>query len=291
MAKIPAGKTILFAYGFLIGEIGTVVAATGFPALLYAGADYASRAYASSHPVQPGEPPGAAVALVGLGVLAVAVLASSVSAMAVTRVVFAHEGVAARQSFGVSVIRMAAANLRFMVGAVALIVFAVGVSYVAYRLAGVPLDGGGEIQPTASLLLASVVSWTVFAYAFLSMIRMGFLLPAVVSAEAKGGLKRSHDLTYGNTWRIVGIAFALGLPIVLLAGGAGVAVMRSALGPDAASGAVPAELVRRVQEAIAERLFAWEAFNAVIFVLYSGLMYGGAAYAYRAVAPRGTPVL
>jgi hypothetical protein len=285
MARIPVGKTIAFAYGFLFGQIGTVVAAAGIPALVYAGADFVSRSFAAAQPpLQAGARPGGAVVLAGLGAIAAAIAASSASAIAVTRVVSAQLGSAPRLPFEMSVIRMAAANIRFLLGTAVLVALAAGVSYVGYRLAGVPLQGQIEVQPTAAILLAAVVSWTSFIYVFVSTIRMGFLLPAVVAAEAKGGLKRSHELTQGNTWRAIAVAFALGLPIVMLAVGAAVMIVRSALGPDFGASAVTPELVQRVQQAINDRLLPWELFNAVIFVLYSGLMYSGVAFAYRAVA-------
>src|SRR5882724_9037724 len=51
MAKIPVGRTIGTAYGFLFGQIGTILGIAGVPAILYAGADYASRAHAAAQPV------------------------------------------------------------------------------------------------------------------------------------------------------------------------------------------------------------------------------------------------
>src|ERR1043165_6180292 len=90
MAKIPVGRTIAAAYGFLFGQIGTILGIAGLPAVLYAGADYASRAYAAAHPVPPDVD---AVAASGAGALVtlcaelVKLFALSVAASGITRLV------------------------------------------------------------------------------------------------------------------------------------------------------------------------------------------------------------
>jgi hypothetical protein len=45
------------------------------------------------------------------------------------------------------------------------------------------------------------------------------------------------------------------------------------------------DFVRRGELAVQQNLLAWEIFNAVIFILASGLIYSGSAYAYRALTP------
>ena len=49
-------------------------------------------------------------------------------------------------------------------------------------------------------------------------------------------------------------------------------------------------MMQIAEDAIDQRLIPWELFNAIVFILYSGLFYGGAVYAYRAVTgwPAGT---
>src|SRR5262249_44631994 len=122
---------------------------------------------------------------------------------------------------------------------------------------------------------------------FLMIVQMGFLLPAVVAAEAKGGLKRSHDLTRGNIWRVAAIALALVLPVLFLVIAAAAVILSSALGPDFGPAPVTPEVMQRAENAINQQLLPWEILNAVIFVLFSGLVYSGAALAYLAVTGKG----
>jgi hypothetical protein len=123
----------------------------------------------------------------------------------------------------------------------------------------------------------------VFIYALVTIMRMGFLLPPVVVAEDKGGLRRAHDLTKGNFWRVLAVTLALGLPVLaLLLAGEGV-VLRSALGPNIANLSAT-EFMDKAEQAINEKLLPWTIFTTVIFILGSGLVFSGAAFAYRAVA-------
>jgi hypothetical protein len=121
-------------------------------------------------------------------------------------------------------------------------------------------------------------------YALATMLRVGFLLPAVVVAEEKGGLKRSHDLTAGNFWRVLVLAFVLVLPAVVLLVSGEMTVLGAAIGPVTPEQGDLSRLIQRAEDAVYQRLLPWEIFNAVVFILYSGLTYSGVAYAYRALA-------
>ena len=110
---------------------------------------------------------------------------------------------------------------------------------------------------------------------------MGFLLPPTVAMEETGGLRRTHELSKGNVWRVLAIVAALGLPILLLMFGAEAAILSSALGPNFAS-LSPSEFFEKAGQAMEQKLAAWQMFSALLFVLGSGLIYSGAAFAYRA---------
>jgi hypothetical protein len=292
MAKIPVGPTIGAAYGFLFSQIGTVIGIAGIPAVLYAGADYAGHAFNAAYReelnVEDPETLGSGLILT-LAVILVMLLAMSLSAVGVTRAVLVPGAKSAPGwlPLDLTTWRMFAANLRFLLGAIVLIVLAMVLALVAYRLAGIPLDAPEQAVPTFAVGLAALVSWAVILYAIVSLLRIGFLLPPAVIAEKDAGLRRSHALTQGNVWRVIAIVLALGLPIFFLVLAAATAILSSALGPDFAGQALTPELMQRIQQAIEQRLLAWETFNAVIFVLYSGLIYSGAAYAYQAAMGRG----
>ena len=47
--------------------------------------------------------------------------------------------------------------------------------------------------------------------------------------------------------------------------------------------------MRRAEDAIAQNVLLWEAFNVMIFILAAGLIYGASAYAYQAMTGKPRP--
>jgi hypothetical protein len=290
MKKIPVGTTIAFAYRFLVTEIGTIVGIAWLPAVLSSAVSYFARLYAVEHRavLDAGDPQAAgAYLLLSLVSLMVLLFASSMVGVAITRAALRQErppgALLLYFAAGHTEWRMFAANVRYLVGAGALLALAALITVAAFFLSGTPLEPPGQIQPTAATILAGLISWAVLLYAGASILRMGFLLPATIVGEEKGGLRRSYQLAKGNFWRILAVLLALGLPILLLLLGGEIAVLRSALGPDFAR-MNPTEFFQKAGEAMDAKLLPWQAFSAMIFILASGLIYSGAAFAYRAVA-------
>lgn len=295
MKKIPIGQTIAFAYRFLFSEIGAIVGIAWLPAVLSSSVSYLARFYAASHRalLEAGDPQAAGAYLaMSLVSLAVTVFASAMVAVAITRQVLGQpqQGVVVYFALGRSELRMFGANMRYLLGTAALIGVAAAITAVAFTLAGAPLNNAAEVQPTAAIVLAGLISWFVFLYAGFTVLRMGFLLPPSVVAEDKGGLRRSHELTRGNFWRALAVVLALGLPILLLLLGGEIAVLRSALGPDVVR-MTPEEFFEKAGEAMEQKLLPWQIFSAVVFVLGSGLIYSGSAFAYRALVDEDRPLM
>jgi hypothetical protein len=184
--------------------------------------------------------------------------------------------------------RMFSANVRYLLGAGALLALAALITVIAFKLSGTPLDPPGPIHPTAAAILAGLIAWAVFLYAGATILRIGFLLPSTIVRDEKGGLRRSYELAKGNFWRILAVLLALGLPILLLLLGGEIAVLRSALGPDFAR-MDPTEFFQKAGEAMDAKLLPWQAFSAMIFILASGLIYSGAAFAYQTIAASDRP--
>ncbi|HYM18987.1 MAG TPA: hypothetical protein VEU06_10525 [Micropepsaceae bacterium] len=292
MNKLPVGEVIASSYRFLFGHIGTVLGITFLPAVLYAFADYGGHVYLAAHisELESADARGQALYVLAMGAgFVVAMFARAAAAVGIVREIFGWR-VPAMLHFPLdrTALRMFAASIRFWLGSAALIALAFGVATLGALLAGVPPNASGEVSPTPASLIASVLSLAVFVYALATMLRMGFLLPGVVVAEEKGGLKRSHDLSQGNFWRMLFLAVVLALPpTVLLLAGEG-AVLGSAVGADATESGDFFRLMARAEEAISRQLLPWEVFNSVVFILYSGLIYSGAAYAYRALSGKNT---
>lgn len=288
MQKIPVGPTIAFAYRFLIREIGIVVGICWLPAVLYSSVNYLTHLYAmENRALLDAHDPQAAGAyfLLSIFSLAVTLYTSSMVAIAITRQVMGRErppGVLLLYfAAGRSEWRMLGANIRFLLAAGALVFIAGLVSLAAFLIAGTPLSAPEQMLPTAANIAAALVAWGSLIYAFVSIVQIGFLLPPSVVMEEKGGLRRAHELAKGNVWRVLAIVAALGLPILLLIMGAEAAILRSALGPNFA-GLNPSDFFDKAEQAIEQKLAPWQIFSAIVFVLGSGLIYSGAAFAYRA---------
>ena len=291
MNKIPVGRTVAFAYDFLFTRLGTVVGVAGLPALLSSAVDYLVRSYTTTE--EPEAAAGRNLLIWLLGTVTT-IFISSVATVGITRAALGLPLGNGAYYFPVGPLelRMFVTKLRFWLGVVVLLILAALVMSVSFMLAGVPLDGAGTVEPSAAVLIAGVAAWAAFGFAILTILRMGFLLSATVVSEENGGLQRSHDLSRGNFWRMVAIVLALGAPILVLVSVASLVILSAALGPDYArvleqEGMM--ELMRRGEEAVAQNLLLWEAFNTVIFILASGLIYAASAYAYCALTGKPLP--
>lgn len=283
MNKIPVGKTVAFAYNFLFTRFGTVVGIAALPAVLAAVVDYLVRSYISTEDTSASAGVNLLISLAGMGTT---IFIWAVTSVGITRAALGQPLGSNAYYFPVGMLelRMYGAMLRFWLGVVVLIVLASLVSGFGLMLAGVPLDGSSEPEPSAALLIASIITWAAFGYAIYTIVRMGFLLSPTVVCESKG-LQRANDLTRGNFWRIVAILLALILPILFLLSIVGAVILQAALGNDyrrIIEDDGMEELMRRAEEAIAQYVLLWEVFNVMLFIIAAGLIYGAAAYAYQA---------
>ena len=286
MHKIPIGQTIALAYRFLFSEIGTIIGICWFPALLSSLASYLTAIYAATHEEQIEARelgPEAVYTVVSILGIAISIFAASVMAVALTRHVLGRRatGVVAYFAVGPVEWRMFAAIVRYIAGAIALVIAAIAISAFAFSLAGVPVDAAVSVRATAPTIIAGLVAWAAFIAAFVVMLRMGFFIPPTIVAEEHGGLRRSFELTSGNVLRALAVLAVLGTPVLLLLLGGEAVLLRSALGP-ALYRLSPAEFFERATSAMQQKLLPWEVFTAVVFILGSALIYGGSAIAYRA---------
>ena len=290
MNRIPVGRTIAFAYAYVFHHIGAVVSVSWLPAIVFAIADAVMRLFpnetgpADELAAAPGRSVASLIAIVFV------VIAQSTVAVSITRQVLGQRatGLAAQFALDRTGLRMVAANFRYFLGGGVLAVFAVLISTFAFWLAGVPLDMPEAAQASIASLIAVVLSLSLFGYVAVTLVRMGFFLNGVVVAEEKSGLKRSHDLAIGNLWRMVAVLAALMLPVTLLR----VAAPFAALDADILSQEDAGAAMQLDEVAIRQQIVPWEIFNALLFVVGSGLLYSGLAYAYRRVAletPEATP--
>ena len=132
--------------------------------------------------------------------------------------------------------------------------------------------------------VCSAVLWVVYM-----ALRLTFFLPAVVVAEERIGLGRAWELGGGNFWRIIGLMFAVLLPIGIVArilgfalfGGVWLHGIRDAI--QAHHGISPHEIAGIVVQNIGPMWPAALAFAAVYLTLVTGLAIGAIGTAYKAV--------
>lgn len=154
-------------------------------------------------------------------------------------------------------------------------------------------SGASAQDPAAAQHLALMQQLVVTPIVYLAMaviyIRVGYLLPGIVSDEAGLGISRNWALTKGNFWRLLGLLVLIVLPMVILSALNYLVIWHFAGNPfDAMSHAGDP----RAQMGRALTIFAFYArywyVYAIVSLLLAPLFYGplfaSGAFAYRALA-------
>lgn len=213
MNKIPVFGTVSRAYGFLIGDFGTILRLTWAPLLgsaivqYYVGAeviDAAMRTMQTSDPTQMMEyvPQNFLLGCVQF-------LAGIIATVALLRVVISGDrkpGLFVYFWFGSAEIRLVAVYLLLFVAAIAAFI---GVTIVLAILAALatqfpPL---GVVLGIGGLVLLVVVVWI--------MLRLMLIAPVIVS-EPGLGVERSWALMHGNALRMFFILLLTFIPLVIV---------------------------------------------------------------------------
>ena len=285
MPRIPVGQTILYSVSFLFARFGAVLRICWLPALLIATIDYTVAITSANRTAQyeaTGDTGVLAVnAAVSIAATLVGLFLSSIAATGVAREALGMGGADTRGPLpiGRMELRMFGAYVSYVLAVGILVVLALVVTAIAFVAAGVPLNVGPEAQElTLAAFLAAMIGLAAFTYVFVSVVRIGFFLPATVVAEKNTGLKRSYDLTQGNFLRVLAVVFVLALPLLALT----MASDYLLLGEDyGLAGESAGEALTPVQDASGSLL--WQALSMAIFVVVTGLMVSASAFAYRAI--------
>ena len=266
MKKIPVLATVLFAYRFVFTHILAIIRISWLPVAAYTLLDLILRLYLVR--LQPQIDAGNLTAVTNaltsiLFWMFLSVFFIGQAAIGLTREAL---GLGTGQGafyfpFGRTEWRMFGAMLRYTVGVFALFFLAGAVTLLAFSLGGIdprqPLEGQ---EPGPAGAAALLLAMSMFVYASVSALRMGFFLPPVMTAETGGGVRRAHELTRGNFWRVVAVALLVGVPVLLLFG------YRAGLAAGSTGGL---------------GLLADFFFNCVMILLVWSLWCAAAAYAYR----------
>jgi hypothetical protein len=315
MAKIPVGDTINYAYTYTFGNLLPILGLTWLPLAISAGIGYYLQIlvfdWLAKHPLfgAAGKPDTQAVMnafsdmgmFMGLGFLItlVSVFLTAIVAVAVTT----HSlGMRPGQKFvhfaaGAPEWRVFWGYIRLFFCSLGIMLIA-GIGVALSVVAGQAISGGegGGVGGIVAVVLVIVV----LCLAVLTLVRMSYLIvPSIVMEPGKGGIARSYHLTGGNFWRIIIITLVLVLPVAMVAGAIQGAVIGNSffdifadMQQQTQSGGTPGPeqmqaMFARMIEKFRENFLPATIINFVSSIFFAGLLYGGTAYAYRALT--GTP--
>ena len=220
MNKIPVFGTVSRAYGFLLGEFGTIFRLAWAPLLIGAALNFYYGGAAVDAAINAKTDPAAVLAqgpanfLIGIAgfVLGVMVL------VALLRIVIYGDrkpGLFVYLWFGVAEARLVA------------VYFLLLIALIALMFAGMLVFGVLAALATAIPVLGIVVGIGAFVavLAFFWMILRLTLIPAVVVAEKSLGVERSWELMKGNALRLFAVILLVFLPFALLTSGVAFAIL------------------------------------------------------------------
>lgn len=206
MNKIPVIGTVSRAYGFLLGEIATIVRLVWAPVLAGAGLAYLymptvlqAQAAGQSAGVDPGQ------ILVGVVGFVTGIMAT----VALLRVVVFGDrkpGLYVYLWLGPAELRLILVTLLLVIAAFA----AMFATIITFSLLGVIV---AAVPILGILVLAGVVALVVAC--FWVPLRLSLTWPTVV-AENNLGVERSWALTKGNALRLLGVALLIYVPYVIV---------------------------------------------------------------------------
>ena len=277
MRKLPVGDAIRFAYGFTLGQLGTIIGLIWAPMVAIAVLNFLPYALGYTH-ASPDQNPAAAgeAALESLFLALAALLLSACVYVAVARQ-------ALGQRTGPAVFYFSLGSAEFRVfAAIVLLSFVMLAMLLGMSLAsGAALMFAGPAGPALALLL--VLAGLCFMLVVLT--RLGFLLVPIAVIENRIGFERGWQLTAGNFWRIASVIFVVTLPGAIVFLGA----IGWLMGPELAkivplAGALSQEVFAdRVQAIMDKHIAEVIGINLIVAPFSLGLLMGAAAYGYKAL--------
>jgi hypothetical protein len=211
MGKIPILGTVSRAYGFLLGEIGTIVRLTWAPLLLGAGLSYLYGGEALDAAIAAGNDPSRALAQAPAQVVigTVAFVTGVIATVALLRVTIFGD----RKPGLFVYLWLGAAELRLLVVTILLVVAfiaaGIGVGLVFALLAALT-----AAMPVFSVVLMLGLGALIVAAIWVP-IRLSLIAPVVV-AENSLGVERSWELTKGNALRMLAVLLLTFVPYVIV---------------------------------------------------------------------------
>jgi hypothetical protein len=260
MSKLPVLSTVSRTYGFVIGDIVTILQVAWLPMLLTAGVNYYYGEQLNPAVVQKGGAEAAVrAAALGFGIGLVSLLASIMVTVGLLRVVMYGQRPSApfHLWFGLTELRTLFVYVLLTVAVIAAILAGSLVLGIAAAAAG---SAGGAIVAILVVVLVLVLIW--------AMLRLT-ILPAVIVAENTLGVERAWALSRGNALRLFFVFLLTYAPYVILMLMALGAVMGSSM-PDLSSLQIPQNGGAN-EQAFQSGITAWQlAFTAAMYENWLG---------------------
>lgn len=277
MTKLSVAGAIRFAYGFAFEQIGAIIGLVWLPLLIVAVLQFMPYAIGTAWPTgSPAEEAGATA--LNLAFSTAALVLYAMNCVAVTR-----------QALG---LRQGAASFHFALGwpewrmftaiviCLLILVAAVGV----YVMIGTAVFAAVRTAPMA--LIAAVYSVAGLLAVAWFILRLGFLLPAIVVVEERVDLVRAWTLSRRNFWRIFAVFLAVTVPILLVQGAAIAAIVGPGLFAPLPEQSAAAAAALQDRIAMLDRHMASMIGLTLVLAPFSlGLTLGACSWSYRALAP------
>ena len=291
MSKIPVFSTVSRTYGFLLGEIGTIVRLAWAPLLIAAGLNFYFGGQAIDL-VVASKDSAAAMGMASTNFLIgiVSFLANIMVIVALLRVVLFGDrkvGMIVYLWFGTAEMRLVIVYILLLVAAIAGVIgLGIGFGLLAAIAAAVP--GLNIVVELAAIALVLTAIWAVLKLT---------LIPAVVVAENNLGVERAWALMRGNALRMFFVLFFTYLPIGVI----GIILTFAVLGSDVppfpdfqgiSSGKLKPDEVRAMAEVWQTGLLKamrihWVEFSLLNYIgaiISAALVAGTAGNSYTALA-------
>jgi hypothetical protein len=215
MSKVPVLSTVSRTYGFLLGDIVTVLQVAWLPMLLAVGVNYYYGQQLNPALVMKGGPEAAMQAsALGFGIGIVSLLANIMVTVALLRVVMFGQRPSAPFHiwFGMTELRTLLVYVLLTVALIAAVL--AGTLVLGIVGAAASSAGGGAIIGVIAVALVFVLLW--------AMLKLT-ILPAVILAENTLGVERAWSLSKGNAFRLFIVFLLTYIPfgiVMLMAMGA-----------------------------------------------------------------------
>ncbi len=287
MHKLPVGRTIVDAYRFAFGHLGTIIGLIWLPMVLATLLNFLPELSGSV-----GETPANSVAastqiLESLAILVLTQLLYAIIYVAVTR-----QALGLRQ--GAAIVHFALGPPEFrMFGATLLfLLLTIGCALALLMLLAVIGSLAAMQNGNVFVALPSVVVALGGCFALVyALVRLGYLLAPVTIIENRVDLGRGWTLTRDNFWRIFLVMLAILLPLGILETGTMMTLMGkelvAALPAVGSSEAVVQHHMALMEEVIRRHMPQILFVSLILAPFNLGLTISASVFGYRALAPDG----